>query len=235
MLKLKIHEWAVLALTFFAVAGFFLPWVKMNAMPSETLEQLAAEVARQLGAKEDYYLKDLLVLKDHQIRAANHAPFSGMTGYQLPGQINQRDINGMRARLALETFFGSKATEQKALLVYAYPLVAFASFLMLLCVRNNRRLFLIPSILALALYFWTRYRIATTELERSLIQVQIGWGIWICLYALLFIALIMIIFAFLPARFSGSSKKAKVKVVPRAPATTVHKTARFKPIRAKRR
>ncbi|MDL5050445.1 hypothetical protein QQ054_31055, partial [Oscillatoria amoena NRMC-F 0135] len=97
----------------------------------------------------------------------------------------------------------SKGVEQKALLVYFYPVLAVVAFLMLLTVRQNRRLFLIPAVLILALYFWTRYRIAVTELERSLIQVQIGLGLWLSLYALLAISLVMITASLLPGRVLG--------------------------------
>ncbi|MDL5044487.1 hypothetical protein QQ054_00305, partial [Oscillatoria amoena NRMC-F 0135] len=152
MLKLKIYEWIVLALTLLAVAGFFLPWIKVNVLPSRTLERLAAEVARQLRGDEDVSFRDLLVMSRQQKQAAMDDPLKGMSGLDLPGQVNRGNAEGLMARLALQTFFGSKGVEQKALLVYFYPVLAVVAFLMLLTVRQNRRLFLIPAVLILALY-----------------------------------------------------------------------------------
>jgi|GEM_PF-1752581 len=213
MLRLKIHEWLVFFVMIAAIAGFFMPWAKINFLPSLALERMAEKVAHDLGSKNDFYLKDFFVMKKYELRAANADLWKGMSGFQLPAIVNKRNTDGLMANLALQALFGHKGTEQKALLVYAYPLIVVASFLMLISVQKNRRLLLIPSVLALVFYFWTRYRIITTELERSVLQLQIGWGLWICLYSLLVTGILMFLFAFAPARLmGGAGKKSKGKV-----------------------
>lgn len=205
-MKFKPLEWVALILTFFSLAGFFLPWVKLSVLPSHTLEVLAENIYKSLGSKNEFYLSNLFFLKKHEVRAANNEFFTGLKGYQLPAMVNEHSANGLIASLALQTFFGSKGVEQKALLMFAYPVLALASLLMILFVRQNRRLLLIPAFLAFIFYFWTRYRVISTELERSMMQMQMGWGVWVTIYSLFLMGILLVILSFLPI---GGGKKRK--------------------------
>ncbi|MCF7908863.1 MAG: hypothetical protein K9L86_08355 [Candidatus Omnitrophica bacterium] len=149
---------ALKSLVFLAVViivlGFFLPWVHVES--------------KQVGA-----ISKLLTGKAQSNIAA-------ISGFQIPVMANGADS---RLVISIIQIFnpGIKNTDKKSFAVWAAPVLAVIIFLLVLFFGKNRWLYLTFGIVGLAIFFVGVYKIKTTDLDKLVLQVRIGLGLWMIL------------------------------------------------------
>ncbi|MDX2227417.1 MAG: hypothetical protein SFY92_10055 [Verrucomicrobiae bacterium] len=205
-MKEKILRGGLCLFGLMILAGFFLPWVKVRVMPSQTAEKLADQIGRMLGDDRGFDWKDYVLMTGHDFKTAFNDPFEGVSGFQIPASVHEAGVRGILSRNTVEMFLGQGAIPQKSLLFYIVPLLALAGVLLGFVGLKKRSLYLIPIFLNLLIYLWVRHQLSLTDFSRSVNQIRLGPGLWLCLYGLLFLSFFLIIPMLLPGKTGGKSK-----------------------------
>jgi len=138
--------------------GFFLPWVKVES--------------KQIGS-----LTKLIVGKEQKNMAA-------ISGFQVPIMANSSES---RLILTIAKIFkpGVKDVDKKSFLVYGVPVLGIMIFLLSVFFRQNKWINMALGILGLLIFSVAVFKIKTTDLEKAILQVRIGFGMWLILYSYL--------------------------------------------------
>ena len=182
-----------------ALGAFFLPWIRHD-LSLAGVGAAAAQVASQLtGDAESRWWDEWFGLRPQEIEAAKIRPLEGVRGYQLPPLLRGGKIENGAARLAAEILLNDERIRDKALLIYIPPLAAALTALFLLICQGSRGALTLPLVANGTLYFFMRYKINETYFDRLVVQLQIGIGLWITLYALLALTVILLLRILIPS------------------------------------
>ncbi|MBD3264325.1 MAG: hypothetical protein GF375_04400 [Candidatus Omnitrophica bacterium] len=145
------------------VLSFFLPWVQVESS--------------QLGA-----LTELIAGKSQKNIAS-------VTGLQIPLMANSENSR-LIVKIAQIFNPGVKGVDKKSFLVLAVP--GFAILVLVLCslYGNKKWVILTWSLLSILIFAAALYKIKSTDLEKAVLQIRIGFGLWLILYSYLFMGIL---------------------------------------------
>lgn len=155
------------------VLGFFLPWVSAES--------------KQAGA-----VTKLLTGKRQQ-------GIANISGLQIPLMANSEES---RLIISIVKIFnpGAEGIDKKSYLVLVIPFLAIIFALLIHYFEENKWVNLAIGIIGVLIFAITVIKIKTTDLEKLVLQIKIGLGMWIILWSYLVMGILGII------QFVGLSK-----------------------------
>jgi len=155
-MKIGILISAILAAVIFI--SFFLPWVNVES-------PMVGAVAKVLTGKKQ-------------------AEIASISGFAVPGLANGPDA---RLMLSIIKIFNPGVTDadKKSWLIWGIPLFALAIFLLGLFIADNRWFNLGVAVIGILIFIVGAYKINTTDLNKLVLDVKIGLGVWLTLYGYL--------------------------------------------------
>ena len=162
----KAYKAIILILVAAIIIGFFLPWINVES--------------KQMGA-----FTKLLTGKGQQT-------LHYVSGLDIPVMANSDES---RLIVSIAKIFNPdiQDVDKKSLLVLIVPLLAVIILLLALFQAKNLWISLIVGIVGCVIFAFTFYKIKVTDLEKAILQIRIGFGLWMILYAYLAIGLVSII------------------------------------------
>jgi hypothetical protein len=148
------------------IVGFFLPWVNVESKQMGTFTKL-------LTGKEQKTI--------HYI-----------SGLDIPVLANSDES---RLIVSIAKIFNPdiQDVDKKSFFVLAVPILALIILLLALFQAKNLWVSLIIGLVGCAVFFFALYKIKAADLERAVLQIRIGFGLWAILYAYLAIGAVNII------------------------------------------
>ena len=187
MLKFVVERlgWVV---TIVVVVAFFLPWLKTGersgrsaVSPEQTREEMVEEA-------DQSWMETYFTLRPNEVQDALFHPLAGTSGCSLLLLArSDRPADQHRAR-KMVSFLGSTESREAAVLIYAIPAFVLIGICMMVVAADGRGIFLLPCAMCAGLYFFMRGRLSETYLDRSVLELAAGLGLWISLYGLLSMA-----------------------------------------------
>jgi len=138
--------------------SFFLPWVHVES-------QMVGGVAKILtGTKQ--------------------AELMGISGFAVPGLANGPDA---RLMISVIQIFNPGITDadKKSWLIWGVPIFAIGIFLLSLVFGENKWFNLAVAVTGILIFLIGFYKIKTTDLDKLVLNVKIGLGVWFTLYGYL--------------------------------------------------
>lgn len=159
----KPYKVAILVLTAIIVVGFFLPWINVESKQVGTITKI--------------------------LTGKRQATVEAISGFRMPLLANSED-----ARLIISvarTFYPDvTAIDKKSYLVWLFPIVALIILGIALNAENNKLINLIFGAIGIAVFVLAVYKISTTDLDRLVLQMKIGTGLWMSLWGYLGIGIL---------------------------------------------
>ena len=111
-----------------------------------------------------------------------------VTGYNIPNLVNS-ETSKVALSLTQILFKSVEGLDWKSYLVYLIPLFAIICAVLSI-LGTKKKLYIIPIvIIGLVIFFEGVYNIKTADLSSMAVQISIQKGMWLTLYAFLFMAL----------------------------------------------
>jgi len=161
----NIYKGLVLVLAIIIVAGFFLPWVNVESQQVGTFTKL--------------------------LTGKRQAMVDLISGAEIPILANSDES---RLIISIAKIFYPRVTnvDKKSFLVLIVPILAIIIFLLALKLSKNKLTNLLIGIIGIGIFAFTLYKIQSTDLDKLVLQIKIGIGMWMILYAYLAIGLVSI-------------------------------------------
>lgn len=179
------------------IAAFFLPWVKLQTAPfNRAVERVKVVGALALEGDGPWYVR-YFSLDAYDRKAALDEPLRGESAFELI-QLSRSPIPArqQRARQVAEAF-GLKNAPLGAVVVGAAPALALLGLAFFSL--GLRLPVLVMGLLAGGYYAAARYGLDATFTDRTVNGVDAGIGLWLTLYALLIIAVLLLVSLVTPA------------------------------------
>ncbi len=186
--------WVLVAVV---AAAFFLPWVKLQTAPfNRAVERVKVVGALALEGDGPWYVR-YFSLDAYDRKAALDDPTRGESALELV-QLARSPLAArqQRARQTAEAF-GLKGAALGAAFVGLAPALALLG--MAFFSLGLRAPVLVTGLLAGAYYGVSRYGLDVTFTDRTINGVDAGLGLWLTLYALLGIAVLLLLSLITPA------------------------------------
>lgn len=193
-MNLRPLDWLGWLLALALWIAFFLPWVKFPSRPA-----IHSLIVRTLTADSDRTVLEqyFTITPDEWKRAITDAG-NGITGYEIPQAYrtsgHAREVKVINSSHLL----GAERQADRSLFVWGFPALGLLSALFITSVSRKWAL-LLPFLAAAGFYGLARYMLNTTYLERLTSGEDIGLGLWLSLYALLALAVVLLLRLLLPA------------------------------------
>lgn len=160
---MKIVNFVSLILVVLIFVSFFLPWVHIES-------QAAGRLTEFLTGK-------------------SQATALSVSGFNIPILANRSDS---RLMISVIKIFNPDITnaDKKSWLVWLVPVLAVILFLFSFFIADNRWFNLILAILGVMIFVLGFYKIATTDLDKVVLNLRIGLGVWLTLWGYLGLGLI---------------------------------------------
>ena len=154
---------AMLVLTVIIFISFFLPWVNIESA-------VVGGLSKILTSKES-------------------AAISSISGFKVPVLANGPDS---RLMISIIQLFnpGVKDADKKSYLVWLIPGLAVLMFVLLWLFGKNKWLNLILGLVGILIFLVAVFKITTTNMDKLVMKVSIGCGLWILLAGYLCIGLL---------------------------------------------
>ena len=161
----NIYKILILILVAVIVVGFFLPWINVESKQMGTFTKL-------LTGKQQKTL--------HYI-----------SGLDIPVLANSDES---RLIVTIAQIFNPdiQDVDKKSFLVLAVPILALIILLLAWFQGKNLWVSLMIGIVGCAVFSFALYKIKTTDLEKAILQIKIGLGLWAILYSYLAIGVVSI-------------------------------------------
>jgi len=172
----KLYNMAMMALSVLVIIAFFLPWVSVKSEPVGIFSKILA------GKKQ--------------------AMIDNISAFQVPILANGPDAKLM---LSVIRIFnpGVKDADKKSFLIWGIPFLAVVIFAVSCFFGGNKWVNLIIGILGAAIFIIAAYKIKTTNLNKLVLNIEMGPGLWLTLWSFLLMGATGFI------RFMTSVQKAK--------------------------
>ena len=118
-------------------------------------------------------------------------PSKGVSGYQIANFAKDSPLDVKIVRAWLKTFWNTDEYELKVKLLFLIPLLATFSLFMLVIPKPHHGLMTFLMVSNFIVYILFRYKLHETYSERLLYHVQLGFGIWLTLYAMLALGVLL--------------------------------------------
>lgn len=172
----KLYNIVMLALAVLVIIAFFMPWIAVKS------EQVGM-VSKVLTGKKQ-------------------AVIDNISAYQVPVMANGPDA---RLMLSVIKIFNPsvKDADKKSFLIWGIPLLAAIIFITGYFFGKNKWVNLAIGIMGAAIFIVAVYKIKTTDLDKLVLKVEMGPGLWLTLWSFLLMGIAGFI------SFSASVKKPK--------------------------
>jgi hypothetical protein len=159
----KFSKIVICTLALLIVVSFFLPWVRVESQQVGTFSKL-------LTGKRQQAIDEI-------------------SGLEIPILANSDES---RLIISIAKIFnpGIKDVDKKSFLVLIVPILAIIIFLVKLYLKKNVVVDLLFAVIGIALFAFAFYKITSTDLDKLVLQIKIGLGMWITLYSYLGIGIL---------------------------------------------
>lgn len=153
-------------LLFFVVViavSFFLPWVSAES-------QVVGEVTKLLTGKKQ-------------------TTIDSISGFKIPVLANSEESRFM---ISIIKIFQPKIkdADRQSFLVWAAPLLAVFIFLINDALKGNKWIKLVFGVIGIAIFAFAAYKITVTDLDKVVLKINIGYGLWLTLFGYLGIGIL---------------------------------------------
>jgi len=154
----KLYSPVLLVMVLVILVSFFLPWVSVQSEAVGTFTKILT------GEKQ--------------------AVIDEISGFRIPIMANGDDA---RLMLSIIKIFNPKVenADKKSYLVWVIPILAVVLLLGGVSLGKNKVFNLAMGIIGVVLFVAAMYKIQTTNLDKMVLKVSIGNGLWLSLYAYL--------------------------------------------------
>jgi hypothetical protein len=161
------------------VISFFLPWVSVDA-----------GIAGKLTGK----LSKIIEIKEQKIELYS------ISGFKVPILANSKESKLM---ITIIKIFEPNITnaDKKSFLIWIIPILAVAMFFAGDIFKDNKWVFLGIGLLGIVIFLGATMKIMTTDLDKAVMKVNIGYGFWLVLIGYLGLGIMGVI------EFLGLQKK----------------------------
>jgi len=162
----KTYKIALITLLAVIVISFFLPWIGVES-------KAVGKITKILTGKEQ-------------------ARLDTISAFKVPILANS---NESRFMISVIKIFnpGIKHADKKSFLIYAIPLLAAIMATASWFLYKNKWINLACAIIGCSVFFVAAYKIATTDLNKLVLNVNIGLGLWLTLLGYLGIGILGIV------------------------------------------
>lgn len=197
-MNLRPLDWLAWLLSLAVWIGFFLPWVKLPAKPDSGSRFRNGAVVREINSEagRPWWRVYFYIPPGEWNRALQEAG-TGRSGWEIPDLYTDRKNHSEALSLNASGLLGNERQADRSKFVYAFPLLAFLSAAFVMA-SGRKWAFLLPLTACAGLYAWSRYILDVTYLDRLALTVDIGLGLWLSLYALLGLAVVLLLRLLLP-------------------------------------
>ena len=176
----KPYKIIILILVAIIVIGFFLPWVNVESKQVGTITKI--------------------------LTGKRQATVEAISGFRIPLLANSED-----ARLIISvarTFYPDiTGLDKKSYLVWLFPVVALIILGIALNMENNKLTNIIFGAIGVAVFVLAVYKINETDLDRLVLQMKIGLGLWASLWGYLGIG-VLGFFSFVASFFQKKAERS---------------------------
>lgn len=160
---MKIRSLISLVLVALIFVAFFLPWVHVES-------QAVGRIAQALTRKPQ-------------------AAMASISGFNVPILANSPDA---RLMISIIRIFNPDVAnaDKKSWLIWFVPGLAIIMFLLGLFMFNNRWFNLSLAVIGVLIFALGFYRITTTDLDKVVLNLRIGIGVWLTLWGYLGLGLL---------------------------------------------
>lgn len=162
-MKKSVYALLIFILAVIINVSFFLPWLSIESKPIGSISKL-------LTGKSQTHIDTL-------------------NGFKIPIRANSSDARFM---ISVVKIFhpGMKNIPKNSFYIWLLPLIAVISFGASYFFRRTRLVALLIAIAGFSIFSIGFYKITHTDLERLILTVRIGSGLWLTLYAYLAMGII---------------------------------------------
>jgi hypothetical protein len=177
--------------------GFFMPWARFA--PESTAHNTLA-IANTLLQGEDDLLSSYLWMRKSEAKALFNHPGEGLSAYQIILLSEEDTLSSKVARAWLSMLWGGEDAALRVKVIVLVPLLALLGAFFLTFSKPSQRWLLALALAQFAAYFFLRWKLNLSYTDRLLWQIELSWGLWLGLFALLGEAIITLIRALLPPK-----------------------------------
>lgn len=155
----------MLILVIVIVVAFFLPWVSVESAA-------VGKVSKLLTGK-------------------TQATIGSVSGFQMPILANSEES---RLMITIIKIFQPDITnaDKKSFLIWIVPLLAIIIFWVGNAPKTNQWIRLAFGVIGILIFVGATFKIITTDLDKMIIKVNIGYGLWLILFGYLGIGVLQI-------------------------------------------
>lgn len=185
-MKKMIFPGLIVCAAIVVIAAFFMPWANVNTSVTGISKGFLGAVkdtpiASKFAGELDKATDVIGALGDVNIKTV-------VTGYNIPNFVNS-ETSKVALSLTQILFKSVEGLDWKSYLVYLIPLFAIICAALSI-LGTKKKLYIIPIvIIGLVIFFEGVYNIKTADLSSMAVQISIQKGMWLTLYAFLFMAL----------------------------------------------
>ena len=159
----KAYTLVMPVLVLVIVLSFFLPWVQVESKAVGTVSKILTGERQTL--------------------------ISSISGFRVPILANSPDARLMTS--VIKIFNPDiKDADKKSYLIWSVPFLAVIMFVVGYIFGKNRWVNLVFGIIGTAIFLVAFYKIKTTDLDKLVLNVSIGSGLWLSLWAYLGIGIL---------------------------------------------
>jgi hypothetical protein len=162
----KISKPVIGILVAVIVISFFLPWISVQSAAAGKVTELLT------GKRQD--------------------KIDAISAYRVPVMANSEES---RLIISIIKIFNPKTqnADKKSYLIWVVPILAVIMLILNMVMGNNKWLNLVVGIIGIAIFAFAVYKIKTTDLDKLVLQVNMGPGLWLTLWSYLGIGVISIL------------------------------------------
>jgi len=162
-MDLKKNLMLILVIVIFV--SFFLPWISIESAA-------VGKVSKLLGGKDQ-------------------AVIGSISGFKVPILANNEKS---KLIITIIKIFqpGITNADKKSFLIWIIPLLAVVIFLVSNSSKANKWTYLAFGVLGILIFAGATFKILTTDLDKVIMKVNIGYGLWLILFGYLGIGILQI-------------------------------------------
>lgn len=172
---MEIRKTVMAVLVLIIVVSFFLPWISVES-------QAIGEVTKLLTGKKQ-------------------ATIDSVSGFKVPVLANSEESRFM---ISVIKIFqpGIKDADKKSFLIWGVPLLAVVMLGFTKMLKDNKWVRLGIGVIGIVIFVFAAFKIVTTDLNKLVLNVKIGYGLWLILIGYLGIGILQV-FEFFQLNKSG--------------------------------
>ena len=151
----KLNQTILLVLVVVICVAFFLPWVDVGS--------------KQVGA-----ISKLLTGKEQ-------SSIQKISAFQVPIMANGPDA---RLMISVIKIFNPAVdnADKKSYLIWGIPILSIIIFVLLSTIKNKKWFYLAFGVIGCAILIAGSFKIKTTDLDKLVLQIHMGSGLWLTLW-----------------------------------------------------